>query len=299
MYKMDVVLTHIRNHIAQQDPPFIREETAFLIYSLSQKHALRTEALQAARCTLSFSSLTIQDLAEEHRLDMMPGSFLHELWKYHQMVRSNLTSDLNEFKKSIALTVLGDSSCESLTDSGLPYWLDGYISGIGTGRVPAFLDLADFHAKLVEHIEHQRSNAGCASCSGMLGKKIRVIWEAFMAVVHGSIVKVRVIYVVAPPQQGPEHLHRLRQDFHSLLKKRGLKVEPDQLALPHQSIHWQICPKQISFSGHPTSSISVSIHRCWSLRHPFLETCSLSLSPSMIQRQKRFPWYIYPKMRRP
>ncbi|KAF8502676.1 hypothetical protein F5888DRAFT_1800213 [Russula emetica] len=187
MYKMDVVLTHIRNHIAQQEPPFIREETAFLIYSLSQKHALRAEALQAARCTLSFSSLTIQDLAEEHQLDLMPGSFLHELWKYHQRVRSNLTSDLNEFKKSSALP--GDSGCESLADSGLPDWLDSYISGFETARVPAFLDLADFYTKLVEHIEHQRSNGGCTSCLGMLGKKIRVIWEALTAIVHGSIVK--------------------------------------------------------------------------------------------------------------
>src|SRR6266436_228676 len=123
MYKMDVMMTHIRNHIAQQEPPFIREETAFLIYSLSQKYALRTEALQAARCTLSFSSLTIQDLAEEHKLDMMPGSVLHELWKYHQKVRSNLALDLDEFKKSNAPTILGVSSCESTTDSGLPDWL--------------------------------------------------------------------------------------------------------------------------------------------------------------------------------
>src|SRR6266403_348944 len=113
LYKMDVILTHIRNHIAQQDPPFIREETAFLIYSLSQKHGLRTEALQAARCTLTFSSLTIQDLAEENKLDMMPGSFLHELRKYHQRVRSNLALDLDEFKKSNAPTILGVSSCES------------------------------------------------------------------------------------------------------------------------------------------------------------------------------------------
>ena len=199
MYKMDVVLTHIRNHIAQQEPPFIREETSFLIYTLSQKYALRTEALQAARCTLSFSSLTIHDLAEEHKLDMMPGSFLHELWEYHQRVRSNLTKDLREFKNSSSLTVLGDSGCESLTNSGLPDWLDSYISGIGTARVPAFLDLADFHTKLVEHIEHQRSNGGCTSCSGMLGKKIRVIWEALTAVVHSSIAKVRVIYVISPP----------------------------------------------------------------------------------------------------
>ncbi|KAI0280889.1 hypothetical protein BGY98DRAFT_960987 [Russula aff. rugulosa BPL654] len=122
MYKMDIVLTHIRNHIAQQEPPFIREETAFL------------------------------DLAEEHKLDMMPGSFLHDLWKYHQ--------NLNEFKKSSALTVLRDSGCESLTESGLPHWLDIYISDIGTAR-------------LVGHIERRRSDGGCESCSGILGKKIR------------------------------------------------------------------------------------------------------------------------------
>ena len=101
MYKMDVVLTHIRNHITQQEPPFIREETTFLIYSLSRKYGLRIEALRAARCTLSFSSLNIQDLAEEHKLDTMPGRYLHELWKYHQRVRSNLTKDLREFKNQV------------------------------------------------------------------------------------------------------------------------------------------------------------------------------------------------------
>jgi hypothetical protein len=227
MYKMDIVLTHIRNHIAQQEPPFIREETAFLIYSLSQKHALRTEALQAARCTLSFSSLTIQDLAEEHKLDIMPGSYLHELWKYHQRVRSNLLSDLNEFKKSNALTILGELSCESLADSGLPMWLHGYISNIGTARVPAFLDIADFHTGLVEHIVQRLPNGGCASCSDMHGKKMRVIWGALTAVVHGSIAKVRFIYVAA---LRPEHLYRLRHFFHFLSKKAALKVEPAQLS---------------------------------------------------------------------
>ena len=288
MYKMDTVLTHIRSHIAQQEPPFIREETAFLIYFLSQKYALRTEALQAARCTLSFSSLTIQDQAEEHKRDMIPGSFLYELWIYHHTVRSNLRLDLNEFKTSSAITLLGASGCGSLTDSGLPDWLDTYISGIGTARVPAFLDLADFHTKLVEHIEHERFYGGCASCSGMLGKKIRVIWEALTAVVHGSILKVRFIYIVPPPQ-GPEPLNRLRQVFHSS-RKRGLKVQPSQLGIPllHRNIH--ICPMQISSSGHPTLSISMSINRRWLPRHRFLETCSLSPSPKMMQSPKRFPW---------
>jgi hypothetical protein len=52
LYKMDVVLTHIRNHIAQQEPPLIRKETAFFIYSFSLKHTLCPEALQAAGRTL-------------------------------------------------------------------------------------------------------------------------------------------------------------------------------------------------------------------------------------------------------
>jgi len=73
MYKMDVVLTHIRNHVAQQQPPFIRNETAFLVYALAQKHGLRTEALQAARCTLSFSNTNytiIRELAKDEKLIM-------------------------------------------------------------------------------------------------------------------------------------------------------------------------------------------------------------------------------------
>jgi hypothetical protein len=208
MYKMDVMMTHIRNHIAQQEPPFIREETAFLIYSLSLKHGLHSEAFQAARCTLSFLAMTIEDLAKEKKLDVMPGVFLLELWKYHKRVRSNLMTKLREFKKSIVLTIPDLSKCISLTGSGqrLPDWLDHYISAIGTAaRVPAFLDLAGFHTKLVTHIEFWsvRSNGGCASCSGMLGNNMYVIWEDLTAVVHDCI-KVRVIHVVAPPK-GPEH----------------------------------------------------------------------------------------------
>ena len=99
-YKMDVVLTHIRDHIGRQDPSFLRKETAFLVYSLAQKYGLRHEALNAARSTLSFSTLTIKDLYRNNKLSMMPGDALHELWKYHQRVRSNLSLGLEEFETS-------------------------------------------------------------------------------------------------------------------------------------------------------------------------------------------------------
>ncbi len=189
MYKMDIILTHIRSNIAQQEPPFVREETAFLIYSLAQKYGLRTEALQAARCTLSFSSLTIKDLAEENKLDMMPGAFLHGLWKYHQRVRSNLKLDLEEFRKSNVMTILGNWSCVVVTNSGFPHWLHRYIAYIGVAHIPVYVDLTDFHMQLTKHVQWR---GGCKSCSGISREKIRVFWRALTAVIRGSIAKVRV-----------------------------------------------------------------------------------------------------------
>ena len=202
-YKMDVVLTHIRIHIAQEKPQFIREDTVFPIYSLAQKLGLRTEALQAARCTLSFSSLIIEDLANEEKLDMMPGAVLHELWKYHRRVRLNLTSDLREFMQSDALAILGDLNCNTTHPVGSrPYWLHSYISNIGMARVPALLDFTDFYTVLTKHITHQNSKSGkirggCASCSGIPRKKMWEFWEVLTATVHRSITKVSVIYVGA------------------------------------------------------------------------------------------------------
>ena len=297
MYKMNVVLTYIRMHIAQREPPFIREETAFLIYSLSQKYGLRTEALQAARCTLSFSSLTIENLSEEKKLDLMPGAFLYELWKYHQRVRSNLTSDLKEFRISNALTILGDSSCDSLANSGLPVWLDKYISDIGTARVPAFLDLTGFHMQLAEHIEKCGPSDAWHSCSSLSRKEILAFWGALTVVVHSSIAKVRVTYQVVSPK-GSERIYRQSQISHSLLRERSLKVRPDQLTKPppHRSI--QICPMPMSSSSHPTWSIFESTDRYWSRRPLFLVTCSLSPNSKMTQRPSSFRWYIYRRMRK-
>ncbi|KAI9434596.1 hypothetical protein H4582DRAFT_2175210 [Lactarius indigo] len=109
-YKMDAVLTHMRNHIAQQHPSFIQEEKSLYMYSLAQKHGLRQEMLQAAQSTLGLPNLSIDSLNE--KLEMMPGVFLHELWKYHQRVRVNLTSDLKRFVTSRGHTKF-DSPCRT------------------------------------------------------------------------------------------------------------------------------------------------------------------------------------------
>jgi len=190
MYKMDVVLSQIRSHISEQNPSFIRKETAYLVYSLAQEYGLRTEALQAARCTLS-STFTIQELASEAKLDMMSGVALHELWKYHKSVRLNLTSDLEEFRMSGAHAILGDSSCVSLTDSGIPRWLDVYTSTLA--HIPMGPDFIEFSMKLTEHIQSQSSegNRRCSSCANIPHEVIRTFWDTLTATVENSIAKVR------------------------------------------------------------------------------------------------------------
>ena len=191
MYKMDVVVTYIRNYIAQQEPPLILEETAFLIHSLSQKQALRHEALQAARCALSFTIFTFPDL--EKKLDMMPGALLYELWKYRERIRSNLASDLREIKRSDALAILGELKCgsESFTES-IPSWLQSHISTIGTDPV-FFSDPTDFYMDLGDHRRPEwGSSRGCASCSDIPRDSIRELCETSKAVIHESISKVMV-----------------------------------------------------------------------------------------------------------
>jgi hypothetical protein len=136
--------------------------------------------------------LAVEVLAEERKLDILPGPILYELWNYHERVRVNLEEDLGDLKISDAVTILGNLSCNSLSKSGLPSWLDLYISQIGTTHVPLLLDLTDFHMELAEHIQYR-----CASCSGIPPKKIREFWEALMAAARSCIAKVKVTNVAA------------------------------------------------------------------------------------------------------
>ena len=193
-YKMDAILTHIRNHIAQQHPPFIRGESSLYIYSLAQKHGLHQEVLQAAKSTLGLPTLTIDNLEEQ--LELMPGAFLYELWNYHQRVRANLTSDLENFIASRAHTMLESSSCRALPSaSGVPNWLSQYISSMG--RSPHLFELSRFHMTLTGHIQSYGGRGGCNACATIPGKSILEFWAALSAVYRDSITKVRGSGVVS------------------------------------------------------------------------------------------------------
>ena len=204
MYKMDVVLTnltHIRNHIAQQQPPFIQKETAYLVYALAQKYGLCREALEAARCTLSFLTLVIQNLAEEDKLGLMSGASLHKFWKYHQIVRSSFT-DIEQFKTSYLDVPEIDLGCVSLAGTGLPYWLKTYISNLGDTSVPVSLDFSSFNMEFVEHsrgldTKYPEDWQDCEFCVSVSEEDIRALWEVLMAVVQGNVAKVSFTHVAA------------------------------------------------------------------------------------------------------
>ncbi|KAH9174344.1 hypothetical protein EDB89DRAFT_2228141 [Lactarius sanguifluus] len=189
-YQMDSVMTHIRGAIARQDPPFLRSETALHVYFLAQQHELRQEAVQAARVTLRLS-MTVEDLGEKLEFPGMTGAYLHELWKYHQHVRTDLKSSVLEFRNSGLPDSVNGLRCSSprSRNYSFPPWLDDYIRAIAESL--HLFDLVEFEDARTRHIVYENSSthySQACSCA-QRGQVIRAFWEALTAVVHGTIEK--------------------------------------------------------------------------------------------------------------
>ena len=178
-YQMDPIQSRIRAMIASLDPPFIRPETAFQVYSLAQIHGLRQEALQAARMALTFP-FTVEGL--EDKLDAIPGIYLHELWKYYQSIRTHLTSDLGAFRTT-SIPVLTSSPCRPITSHGTPAWLDDYVGSIADS--PALFDITEFHMCLSRHITQRQ-----CLCANIPSNTLRALWTDLTNVVNSCIKKV-------------------------------------------------------------------------------------------------------------
>lgn len=181
-YEMASVLSNIRNCLASKDPPFICPENAFHTYALAQKHGLRQEVAKAARLTLA-STLTVDNL--DDKLNVMPGAHLHELWKYHKSVKSNLKSHVEEFIRSCADNLLLDEIC---SPRGIPRWFDDYLTSIAT--TPSSFNPIEFHKTLAEH----SLGEGCRpfSRSKTPNENIKALWTALTSFVNGHILKVSI-----------------------------------------------------------------------------------------------------------
>jgi len=189
-YQMDSVLTHIRGAIARQDPPFIRPETAFHVYFLAQEHELHQEALQAARVTLRLP-MTIEGLEDELEFPGMTGAHLHELWKYHERVRTDLKSGVLEFRNFGLPDDVKHLCCTApRTDNRtFPQWLDNFIRSIA--ETLHLFDLIEFENARARHIKDETYYSETCSCVDISSQVIRAFWEALTVVVHRTIEKVR------------------------------------------------------------------------------------------------------------
>ncbi|KAH9024489.1 hypothetical protein EDB83DRAFT_2679040 [Lactarius deliciosus] len=174
-YEMSTVLTHIRGFLSRQRPLFISPENAFLAYSLAQRYGLREEVTQAARLSLKFV-LAIETL--EDKLAIMPGAYLHELWKYHQRVQAQLKLDL---PSSGTRELLNGFNCAQYSVDGNPYWLELYIWSIIEN--PSRFDSIEFQIALARHTAGSGTTR-CSSCILIPVEKMRTFWTTLAATVH-------------------------------------------------------------------------------------------------------------------
>jgi hypothetical protein len=192
-YQMKSASSHIRGIISRKDPPFIRPETAHGIYFLAQKHGLHPEAVQAARVTLRLP-ITIQDFGDELDFPGPTGAYLHELWKYHRRVRSDLKSGVREFTNS---GLPDDVKClrcripEYTVFNGVPpLWLCRYIESIPD--TPHLFDPIAFENDWALHIKETAAvSSKTCSCVDIPSELRRSFWEALTTFVRKTIEKVR------------------------------------------------------------------------------------------------------------
>ena len=206
-YQMKSVSTHIRGVISRKDPPFIRPETAHGIYFLAQMYGLHEEAIQAARVTLRLP-MVIRNVIDKLDFPGLTGAYLHELWKYHQRVRSDLKSGVPEFRKSGLPHDVKHVRCKIL-DSGpstvnespgrppfspplcLPLtWLDKYVESIA--NEPHRFDPVAFENDWTSHVkETTASHAKPCSCMDLPSELRRGFWKALTTFIRSTIEKVR------------------------------------------------------------------------------------------------------------
>ena len=187
-YEMDSALTHIRGFLSRQDPPFINPENAFLAYSFAQEYGLREEAVQAARLTLK-CTLAIETL--DDKLAIMPGAYLHELWKYHQRVQAQLRLDVPS--SGTSNTLKGFKCFEYATNSGVPYWVELYIWSIL--EHPSRFDPIEFQMALARHTAGSGTTQ-CASCVLIPVEKMQTFWATLDDTVHRCTEKVSIVYTI-------------------------------------------------------------------------------------------------------
>ena len=197
-YQMDSVLSHVRGIVgSRKDPPFIRPETALHIYFLAQTQGLRQEAVQAARITLRLS-MVVEDLGDMLNFPGNTGAYLHELWKYHERIRTNLKSGILEFQNSGLPDEVKTLRCqtnnpyqswgETYETPSFPLWIGNYLKSIADD--PHLYNVFSLENAWARHIQEKANSSLSCSCVGITSQVMRSFWDALTAFVDGAIERV-------------------------------------------------------------------------------------------------------------
>ena len=253
-YRMDAALTHIRNHVAQQDPPLIREGNSLLVFSIALKHGLLREALQAARSTLELPTFVIESL--EERLEMMPCASLYALWQYRRRIRSNFTSLVKRYLPSRYKRSKGPerSGCTRPAASGFPEWLDRYLSSIG--RNPSFMKSSRFYMASRDHVlsSNKVNSRRCSHCAAM---DIPKLWASLRTIYEASVEEVSLPKFHSIKSLKQFHTGRRSPSFSYSWKE--IHVLSKVLEIKHLDIDIQVCLMRMSYFGRLIISTSASI----------------------------------------
>ena len=142
--------------------------------------------------------MTIESLGDKLDFPGMTGAYLHELWKYHGQVRTELKSALLEFRNTGLPDDVKSLTCRRphCGSSPSPHWLYDYIDSIAV--TPHLFDLTEFEDARARHVQSLFSSYGGCSCATMLSPVKRTFWEALTAVVNRALAKVCRIDVTTP-----------------------------------------------------------------------------------------------------
>jgi hypothetical protein len=200
-YEMNSVVSHIRGAIYPQDPYFLFSESALHVYFLAQQYGLHNEAVQAARVTLRLP-MTIEGLEDKLDFAGMTGAYLHELWKYHGQVRTELKSAVLEFRNSGLPDVVKRRRCRKpLKKSSSPDWLYDYINSLAEDfprNTTTIFDLTEFENERARHVQSHSSSLGVCSCATMPSQVKRTFCDALRVVIDRALERVRRISVTVP-----------------------------------------------------------------------------------------------------
>ena len=235
-YQMVPVLSYIRYHIAQQNPPPTQRDDVLHSFSLAQKYGLHQEALQAAQTILMKYPMNIGDL--EDKLDVMPGASLYELWNYYGKARDILAEDLAVFGMSGAGGTLRGLRCARSESSQIPGWIDNYIESIG--KTPNLFNLIEFNIALARHIRDKARDDDCM-CIYISSQTMCNLWESLTSVVHGSLKKVSTIEIYElltrlKPLQAESALSLVREREESQGQANSITPLPEPLDIPDASL---------------------------------------------------------------